>query len=267
MPPSGGSRSPRSTKSRRGGGGAVTLSNVSNPDAVSEHVMLMGNSSVNISQSEQSPSASVASHAKRRGFGLRGFVFGSTVATSLLLLVMAVYYAIVMLNLVFVFDAEFEHSDVPFYITPNSTAGWKHADRLGIWWWLVALSLLRIGSVVGTNMALSNAALTGQDGPLSLMRAWTILYGLADFGIAMFFIITAYSRLCAEAPVCRNWSATQGIDLPSDGDANWVFLLLTWFSVAFALVHIALYILLGNAIKRLGRVNSAMEVEEDVKGV
>ena len=213
--------------------------------------------------------------ARKRAFGLRGIVLGSTVATALLLLVLCVYYAAVMLNLTFTFAPHFGLGDVPFYNLANTPTAWKYADRLGMWWWFVALSLLRVASVVGTNMALTNAALTGQTGPLIAMRVWIALYGLYDGATGIYFVAVGHTVGCSRVPVCRNWAAEKIPDgdslnapLPaSDSEANWVFLLMAWFTLAFIGVHVALGHTLKRATSRVSAATRAAIVDSENKGV
>ncbi len=243
------------------------MGNRQNEDAIGEHVILMGSaSSVKIGQAD--PVATVSSYAKKRGFGLKGHVFTITIATSLILLVLAVYWSFVLMNLTFVFDPNLKHTDIPFYKEPDSSAGWKQADRYGAWWILISTSFLRLVSVVGTHMVLSNAALTGQVAPMNGMRAFILLYGLIDFGIAVFYLVIAYSHLCEGAPICRNWDSVQeGDPLPSDQEPNRIFLFLTWFSFVFTAVHIAYYIVLGGAIERIEEIRRSIALAEENKEV
>lgn len=247
---------------RKGGrqnrvGAAVALSSLGDADAIGDHVVMVGAASA-------SPNSTAVGNAKQKHYGLRPFVMSTTVFAILLLPVLAVYYAIVFLNFTFVFEPEITLADVPYYVVPHpdSTATWKLADRYGVWWILTALSLLRIGSIVGSHMALANAAITGREFSLSFMRIWLMFYGAADFAIAIFYIITAYSKMCSQVPMCRDWSASlTAIDV----DANWVFLLHTWFSLAFAAVHIAYYVCLGKANKRLDQSLNTTLVTEEMK--
>ena len=241
---------------------AVTLNRIDNHDDVAEQVIMVGG--MYGANRGSGGSSDVESHARRKNFGMRPYVISTTVFSILLLIVLAVYYAIVFLNLTFTFD-NLALTDVPFYKEPHpsSTALWKLANRYGVWWILVALSLPRIGSVVGSNMAVSNTAISGQEFPLSFMRTWLFIYGIADLAIGIFYIITAFSKMCSEVPVCRDWTS-----VPTDTDVgpNWTFLLHTLFTVAFAGVHVAYYFVMGSAIQKLEREVDKIEVEEDTKG-
>lgn len=206
-------------------------------------------------------------HARKRHYGLQGCVVLTTIMAILLMLLLFVYYAIVFLNFTFVFDPPFAHDDVPFYRKPNSDVGWKQADRYGVWWWLIATSLFRVVSVIGTQFAVTNAAMHGEEAPLVAMQIWTIVYGLFDVSLAVFYIVVVYSNLCASVQFCRNWEATQSIELASDGNANWIFLGMAWFSLAFAAVHIVNYIVLQSSIRRVEVIKTAIGIDNDMKDV
>lgn len=193
-------------------------------------------------------------YAKKRYFGLRPTLVIVSLLNVFILLALLAYSSIVMTYFTFTFETQFPQDTVPFYEVPASGAVHRQATRLLMWWWLAALQLGRVFSVVGTHMVLAHAAVTGQRVPVTAMMVLIAIYGLYDLLVAGYaFLINVTPGKCVAVPFCRSWDATPGEASSTAGVSNWVFQLFTWFSLAFVVVHIAYFVVLWVARAKLAK--------------
>ncbi len=206
--------------------------------------------------------------AASRSYGVRGLLRSVTIVGIIVLLFMFANYAVVFLNFTFTFDPQFPQTNetVPFYTVPESGALRRHSTRYELWWWLLTMTLLRVVSVFGTLAALAGAATTGENGGIVFMKVWILIYGGYELVIGAFFVVVSlFPGQCAMVPFCRSWDATALDSSDVAGVANWVFLFLTWFTVAFGIVHIVFFHWLRTADKRLDEIKAENQVENEDK--
>ena len=204
--------------------------------------------------------------AAARSYGVRGLLRSMTITGIIVLLVMFANYAVVFLNFTFTFDPQFPQETVPFYTEAESGALRRHSTRYELWWWLLTMTLLRLVSVFGTLAALAGAATTGENGGIVFMKIWILIYGtyeLVTFGF--YFIVSVFVGQCAMVPFCRSWDATPLDGSEVAGVANWVFLFLTWFTLAFSILHIVFFHWLRTADKRLDEIKADTQVDNEDK--
>lgn len=212
------------------------------------------------------PETSGKAYAKKRYFGLRTTLIVVSIINVFVILGLFAYSSIVMTYFTFTFETQFPQDTVPFYEAPASDVPHRQATRLHMWWWFVALQLLRVFSVVGTHMALAHAAVTGQRAPVTAMMVLLAIYGLYDLAITGFVIIIDVTLAkCAATPFCRSWDASPGEASSTAGVANWVFQLFTWFSLAFFVVHVVYFFVLWTARAKLVKAALAAKSPSETK--
>ena len=211
-------------------------------------------------QETSSDSAVAKAHARKRYFGLRPTLVVISVVNAFLLLGLFAYFSVLMTYFTFTFGPQFPQETVPFYEAPASDAVHRQADRLHLWWWIVSLQLFRIFTVAGTHMAIAHGAVTGQRLPVQIMQWGTLLYGLVELAGLIFYLIVLFvPAKCAAVPVCRNWDAHTGEASAIAGQANWVFHLLTWGTLAYLGVAIAYFVVLNRANATLARAAASVQ--------
>ncbi len=198
-------------------------------------------------------------HARKRYFGLRPTLVVISVVNAFLILLLIGYFGVILTYFTFTFETQFPQQTVPFYESPASDAIHRQADRLDFWWWIVVLQMFRILTVVGTHMVLAHGAVTGQRVPVSIMQWGTLVYGLAELAGFIFYVIILFvPAKCSAVPVCRNWDAHKGDSSEIAGQANWVFHMLTWGTLAYLVVALVYFIVLIRANATLARAAAAV---------
>lgn len=142
------------------------------------------------------------------------------------------FTALIFLNFTFCFS-ELQPSDISFYDpTPDSSAPHRQCDRFGMWWWFVALTLLRLVLPIASLRFFSDAIITGSSGTLTCLGVWIIIFGLYDFIVTVFFLMVAYIQTkCEDVQFCRGFTGDP--DVP-----NKCFLILAWSGIVFLIIEV-----------------------------
>jgi hypothetical protein len=204
-----------------------------------------------------------ASWAAAHAYGLRSILNRTTLVSTVLLLGLMVYYALVFLNWTFTFDTTFQQSNVPFY--EPSTLWRSNSDRFGIWWWIAALTLLRLITVFGSVSSIAYAAVTGKTSGLVFMKWWITLYGIFDGVLFIFYLIMFIEWNCATVQFCRSFDSVPGDPPAVAGQANVFYHVFTWTAVGFIGVHILYGIWINAAEKTVedAKAEAKMSIDED----
>lgn len=202
-----------------------------------------------------------ANSPKVRNHNLGGFVDKMSSLTIVLVLYLMAFYALIFLNWTFTLETfGFNPSGVAFYDATADTYNGA-SGRYTMWWWLAALTLLRLISVVGTFSASATAAVSGKTGGLEFMRWWCIIYCFVGFGLSAYYLyITSVQAACGVVQFCRLYDTAPNVRVSS---ANVLWHLFVWTELGFAIVHLIYAFLINGAIERVHQITMSKDDEED----